>query len=396
MLSLEGIKVLDFTHFIAGPSCTQTLADHGAEVIKVEPLQGEASRVAYPMYEDDSIYFASFNRNKRSMSIDMKSTQGKQIVKYLLKSTDILVTNYAVGVPEKLGIDYDTISEINPKLIMVHITGFGLTGKKRKDSAFDGIIQAMSGIAHLTGESDGKPMKAGLFIADHIAGKQGVIGALLALQSRSVTGKGQLVDVSMLDSTVSMLAYNLSLVSVFNEKPRRSGNRSTNVFATTFPTKDGYVYIAPIAEKMWKELCVLIKKPEWANEDSVYNTVNGKLDNYDKLESEITKWTKSKSTSELISILSEKRIACGKVNSIEEVMNDEQIQHRDMLANLDFKGIDITVPGTVVKMSGENNFKHSNAPSIGEHTEEVLLEFGYSERDIKSLEKNKVIRTEKK
>src|SRR5699024_6838302 len=266
MKALDGIKVLDFTHFIAGPYCSQTLADHGADVIKVEPINGEPSRTAYPVHESNSVYFAAMNRNKRGMAIDMKSIEGKKIVKKLLKKSDIVVTNYSVGDPEKLGIDYETISEINLKVIMVHITGFGLSGNRKNNSAFDGIVQAMSGISHLTGDSDGAPKKAGLFIADHIAGYQGVIGALLALQSHGKTGKGQLVDVSMLDGMVSMLAYNLSLVSLFDKEPHRAGNRSTNVFATTFPTKDGYVYIAPIAEKMWVSLCELIDKPEWARE----------------------------------------------------------------------------------------------------------------------------------
>src|SRR5699024_8696105 len=215
MKALDGIRVLDCTHFIAGPYCSQTLADHGADVIKIEPINGEPSRKANPMHDDFSVYFASMNRNKRGLAVDMKSEQGKQMMHKLVETADTLVTNYSVDITDKLGIDYKTISKINPKIIMVHITGFGLTGENKDRSAFDGIVQAMSGIAHLTGEHDGPPKKAGLFIADHIAGFHGVIGALLALQARNISGKGQLVDVGMLDSMVSMLAYNLSLVSIF-------------------------------------------------------------------------------------------------------------------------------------------------------------------------------------
>lgn len=386
MTALHGIRVLDCTHFIAGPFCSQTLADHGAEVIKVEPVNGEASRKANPMYEDYSIYFASLNRNKKGLAVDMKSKEGKEIIHKLVKTADLLVTNYSVGVPEKLGIDYDTISKINPKISMVHITGFGLTGDKKFDSAFDGIVQAMSGISHLTGEADGKPLKAGLFIADHIAGIQGAIGALLALQAREKTGKGQLVDVGMLDSMISMLAYNLSLVSVFDIHPHRAGSRSTNVFATTFPSKDGYLYIAPLTQKMWEDLCTLIGRPDWKEPDSKYSTMKGRLKYYDELEQEISNWTSEKTTDEIIEILKKANIACGKVNTIGDLFEEKQLKQRNMLLNFHiYDDLEITVPGKVIKMSEDKIVNYNRPPFIGEHTEDILLEIGYSNREIAEL-----------
>lgn len=383
MGALEGIRVLDFTHYIAGPHCSQILADHGADVIKIEPLNGEASRKANPMYKDTSIYFASMNRNKRTFSLNMKAHSSKEIIHRLVENADILITNYSVGVPEKLGIGYEDVSKINPKIIMVQITGFGLTGPMKNNGAFDGIIQAMSGLSHLTGESEGAPLKTGLFIADHIAAFQGTIGALLALASRNRTGKGQLVDVGMLDSMVSMLAYNLSLASVLGKSPSRSGNRSTNVFATTFEAKDGYLYIAPIADKMWKDLCEVIERPEFAEQ---YPTVNDRLKNYDFLEEEINKWTRVQTTDQIISKLLERRIVCGKVNTIEDLLNHEQLKARDMLMELEVDNQELIVPGVVVKMSEDNEKKENKVSLIGANTEEILKEVGFTEEEISRFE----------
>lgn len=393
MKALEGIRVLDCTHFIAGPFCSQTLADHGADVLKIEPINGEPSRKANPMYEDFSVYFASMNRNKRGLAVDMKSKQGKKIMHKLIKTADILVTNYSVGVPEKLGIDYKTISKINPKIIMVHITGFGLTGEKKDHSAFDGIVQAMSGIAHLTGERKGDPMKAGLFIADHIAGFHGVIGALLALQARNISGKGHLVDIAMLDSMVSMLAYNLSLVSMFKKNPHRAGNRSTNVFATTFPSNDGHVYIAPLTEQMWIDLCKLMGKLEWTKEGSKFATMNGRLKHYDELEKEISSWTRTMSTEILVKTLNQARIACGKVNSIEDLFGEKQLLERQMLLDLNVESLDlnVTVPGVVVKMSDDQDHTNERPPLLGEHTIDILQEVGYEQSEIQALKDANII-----
>ncbi|TQR17880.1 CaiB/BaiF CoA transferase family protein [Psychrobacillus soli] len=394
MKPLSGIRVLDFTHYIAGPLCCQTLADHGAEVIKIEPLNGEPSRSAWPIYEDISIYFTTMNRNKKGLALNLKSEKGQEVIKKLIETADILVTNYTTGVPEKLGIDYKTISTINPKISMVHITGFGLTGEKKDKRAFDGIIQALSGSAHLTGEKDGHPMKSGLFIADHIAGLQGVNGALLALQARERSGKGQLVDVAMLDSMVSMLFENLSLVSLLKQSPSRIGNRSRNVFSTTFPASDGYVYIAALSPKMWFDFCDLMGQSEWASENSKYSTVSGRLEDYDELENQITHWTKSKTVIELIRLLESASIPCGKVNSIEDVLNDKHLKDRNMLIDIEIDDIKVTVPGVVVKLSDSQILLNKKPPVIGENAIDILSEIGYSLSAIKSLYESGVINME--
>lgn len=382
MGALDGIKVLDFTHYIAGPHCTQILADHGAEVIKVEPIQGEPSRYSNPMHKGSSIYFASMNRNKRTLALDLKSKEGKEVIQKLIKTSDVLVTNYSVGVPERLGIGYEEVSKLNEKMIMAHISGFGLTGPMKDYGAFDGIIQAMSGVAHLTGEKDGTPLKTGLFIADHIAAFHGAIGVLLALVSREKTGKGQLVDVGMYDSLVSMLAYNLSLVSVFDKVPNRAGNRSTNVFATTFKSADGYLYIAPLTEKMWIDFCSVIEKPHFAKK---YAAMNDRLDHYNYLEDVVNEWTSKRSTDEVVRILREHKIACGKVNSVNDLLDDEQLKERNMLLSLELEGDEIIVPGVVIKLSGDGERIEKPAPSIGFDTKDILKELGYTNDEIELI-----------
>ncbi len=391
MGALQGIKVLDFTHYIAGPYCCQTLADHGAEVIKVEPINGEPSRKGNPVYNNESIYFQSMNRNKRSLSIDMKSADSKEIIRKLVESADILVTNYSIGVPERLGIGYDLISKINPKIIMVHITGFGLTGPMKDQLAFDGAIQAISGIAHLTGDKSGPPLKAGVFIADHIAAFNATTGALLALQSRTLTGKGQLVDVSMLDSMVAMQLTNLTEVSLLKGSPARFGSRSANVFAANFPTKDGHIYLAPLAEKMWSDFCAIIGNPEFAEETSKFSHVDGRLGNYDELEQIISDWTTKWRSDEIVALLNEKRIPCGKVNTIEDLLEDEHLKSREMLLNFDFQDKEIIIPGVPVKLSDEN-VEMKSAPELGEHTGDILKEIGFSCTDIQAFADSGTVR----
>jgi len=396
MGALQGITVLDFSHYIAGPHCSQILADHGADVIKIEPVTGEASRKNNPVLGDISLYYASMNRSKRGLAVNMKSPEGQEIIKRLVSRADVLVTNYAVGVPERLGIDYETVSAINPRIVMVHISGFGLTGPNRHNSAFDGMIQAMSGIVHLTGDRNGPPMKTGLYIADHISGMQAVIGVLLALNARNTTGKGQLVDVSMLDSMVSMLAYNLTDAKVNGTNLHRTGNRSTNVFATTFQTLDGYLYIAPLTERMWQDLSGVMGHPEWAEPGSPYATMNGRLANYDELDRAMSEWTTKRTTKEIVQMLQKVQVACGPVQSIDEVVEDPQLVERGMIQTMNIPECgDIIMPGIPIKLSDTPSDASFRPPYLGEHNEEVLTQLGFSAEEIDNYKAAKAIYSEK-
>lgn len=387
--ALDGMKVLDLTHYISGPFCSQILADHGAEVIKIEPSDGDVYRKSNPMLKDLSLYFSSMNRNKRSIRLNLKDPEGREVLYRLVKSADALITNYSTGVPERLGFGYETISAINPKIVMTHVTGFGLTGPLKDKGAFDGTIQAMSGIAHLTGEPNGPPMKVGLYIMDHLSAIQAALGTLLALYSCKSTGKGQLVDVSMLDSAVSLLAYNLSDVVVLKNSPKRNGNRSSNTYANVFETKDGYIMIAPLGERMWTALCNIIGREHWAVE---YKDVNKRMGDYQKVDDGISEWSRTQRTDDAIRILEKEEIACGPFYKIEDVVESAQLKERNMILSFHVPGYgDLVAPGVPIKLSETPHVPPTRPPHFGEHTMEILREYGFSQSEIDQLVSKNIV-----
>lgn len=393
MSILSGIRVLDFTHYISGPYSSQILSDHGAEVIKIERVEGEIGRMAGPFHEDTSLYFAAQNRNKRGLSIDLKSEHGRDIIHRLVKTADILITNYGAGVPERLGIDYQTISEINPKISMVHITGFGLTGPYREYGAYDGTIQAMSGLAGLTGHLDGPPTNVGFYIADHLSGLQAAMGAMLALLHKERTGRGKYVDVSMLDGLISLLGYNFSEVMLKGKEPQRIGNRDPLAFCNTYPTKDGYIFIAPAAQHMWEKLCRMIGKNEWLNSDSPFNSKEGRMANRDVLEEMVSEWTIQYTKEEIFQLLQQAGIACGPVNTLMDIIKDPQVRDRNMVRNLKMgeQYDDVFVTGVPIKIKDAALEEFTPPPSIGEHNDEILEELGYSMGEIENYRRLGVI-----
>lgn len=395
MSLLSGIKVLDLTHYIAGPYCSQILADYGADVIKIERLEGEVGRKSAPLNEDVSLYFSSENRNKRSLSLDLKSSKGREILLRLVETADVLVTNYGADVPERLGFSYETISSINPKISMVHITGFGTTGPYRNYGAYDGVIQSMSGLAELTGHPGGPPTYVGFFIADHLAGLQAALGTMLALFHRERTGNGRFVDISMLDGMVSLFGFSVAEAQLHGITNQRWGITDRFQLSKAFPTKDGYVFLGAymnVPNNKWIQLANLIGKSEWAQTESPLFTEEGRRENREELDQTISEWTIQHTKEEAFHILQELGIASSPVNNLGEVLNNPQIQHREMLQTLRMEEkMDVVVPGAAIKISGNPVTNFTPPPELGEHTEEILGQLGYSEKEIEDLIKNNVI-----
>ncbi|UJL45432.1 CoA transferase [Virgibacillus sp. NKC19-16] len=397
MGAIDGIKVIEIGTAINGPYCGQILADHGAEVIKIE-AKDDIGHKRTPIYKGLSLHYTSVNRNKKSIALDLKSEEGRDVLYRLIEESDVLLTNYAAGVPERLGFGYDKVSQINPQIVMTHITGFGLTGSFRNKKAFDPIIQGMSGILHLTGEPDGSPSTIGVYLADHFTPLQAALGTLMALYSRTITGKGQLIDVSMLDSMVSTHAFNFSDTTLNKVSHKRTGSRISYTFSGIFPTKDGYVVIAPLSDEMWDGFCEAIDRYDWKTEHSKYWDMNKRLDDFDILEEGFVKWSIQYSTEEVIRILDGVGVPCGPVSTIEEVIDSPITKERDMILPLKIPGYEeIMVPGVPIKFNETPHRAVSPPPFLSQNANEILSSLGYSEEDIsRMIDEGAVVRYEDK
>ena len=369
--ALTGVRILELAHYIAGPQACQILADHGADVVKIEPPGGEPGRRARPLKDDESLYFASHNRGKRSIELDLRTEAGREVLADLVGWADALVTNYAKGVPERLGFGFEQVQRLNPELVMVHITGFGQSGPYADWVAFDGIVQAMSGLAHVTGQPGGPPTLAGPYIGDHVAAMQGAMGCVLGLQARTHGQGGQLVDVSMLDGLLSTMGHHMAQVDLGEPEPGRLGNSPVGVFSDTFATTDGWVYLAPVTLGMWERLCDVVGHPEWWQEELA--EPGWRIQHKERLTRELASWTAERTRRQVVDAMQAQGIVCGPVNAVSDLLADAQLDHRGMLAPLDLGGgLAVTLPGVPVRLSATPARRNTSRPEVGEHSAELL------------------------
>jgi CoA:oxalate CoA-transferase len=380
--ALNGIRVLELGHAIAAPHCAQILGDQGAQVIRIEPPGGDRTRGALPVVDGDSVYFAAHNRGKRSIILDLKEPRGKDAFLKLADAADVVVTNYSAGVPDRLGIGYAALSQRNPRLVFVHITGFGTEGAAREHGAYDGIIQAMSGVPWLSGEPGGPPVFVGAFVADQLAAMQGALGAVLALHRRAETGTGGFVEVSMLDGYLTALAHHVGSALDLGEVPAANRNQVPTAFANTFPAADGHVYLAPLAPAAWQAFCKVIGAPPWlADSEPRWRITEGR----DKAEEVVAAWTAGRRRSDIIAELRAAGVPCGPVNDVAEAVTDPVHEGRDPITTVRMRsGRQLHVPGPEVRLGGRAPGELP-IPAAGQHTAEVLAELGYSEQDLAGL-----------
>ena len=389
---LEGIKVLDLARFIAGPYCSMILGDMGADVIKIERPHGDEQRKMEPRIGDLSTYFMITNRNKRSITLNFKTQQGKEILRRLVADADVVVENFRPGVMDRLGFGYEELRAINPRIIMTSISGFGQDGPEALYPAFDSIAQATGGLMAMTGAQDSPPMLAGTWVGDYSAGLYAALGTMLALFDREHTGVGQHVDVSLLDSIVSWLRTAVPDFLLFGKKPQRNGGRNAyHCPIGPFRTKDGYVFITAATDKEYAGVARVAGHPEWL-EDERLNSEPARLKNAAEVDRLVETWTLTLTSEEAIAALRAADVPCAPINDVEGVVRNEQVQHRkDIVWTRCHTGQEIPLPGIAIKLSGTPGSIRMAPPGVGDYNQECYEKLGYTREEIQSMYEQGII-----
>ena len=387
--ALTRFTVLDLTRVRAGPTCARQLADWGANVIKIEaPADGEEP-MGGPREGSD---FQNLHRNKRSMTLDLKSPAGLAAFKRLAKKADVLIENFRPNVKKRLGIDYKTLSRINPRLVYASISGFGQDGPYADRPGFDQIAQGMGGLMSITGLPGQGPVRVGIPVADLCAGLFAALGILVALLEREKSGKGQAVDTSLLQAQIFMLDFQASRFLVDGEVARQAGNNHpTTVPTGVFKTRDGLVNIATTGGKMWERFCVTLGA-EALTKNPDYRTAGARSKNRDALNAEIESYLQGRTSAEWVEHFNKAGVPCGPIYSIDQVFADPQVRHLGIAQSVAGKGKRaLRLVGQPVSLSRTPSRLKAPPPQLGQHTDAVLKEFGFSAREIAALHKAKAV-----
>jgi len=378
---LAGIKVLDFSHVQSGPICTAMLADMGAEVVKIESFAGDQFR--QPM---EGANFFNFNRNKRGMALNLKTKEGKEIILKLVKDADVLVENFLPGAMDRLGFGYEALSRVNPGMVYCSISGFGLSGPFRDRPAYDPILQAMSGIMDSTGEPDRPPVRMRPAMVDYSAGFNAAFAITAALYGREKTGRGQRIDVALLDVALYAMGPFVTQFERKGELPERAGSAQPSGGAIqNFETRDGLIYVVAGTDHMWKNLCEALQIPEVGN-DPRYATRQARADHRVQIAEIINRETRKFPGQELEAKLLAADVACGTVRNIGEIIHEPHVQARGILEEVNYPSLgNIVAVKTPIFFSGKPAPFRRRAPMLGEHSREILKELGYTDEQIQDL-----------
>ena len=389
--ALNRFTVLDLTRVRAGPTCVRQLADWGANCIKIEMpahmMEGEA--MGGPREGSD---FQNLHRNKRGITLNLKSPEGVAVLKKMAAKADVVVENFRPDVKHRLGIDYEALSAVNPRLIYASISGFGQDGPYANRPGFDQIAQGMGGLMSITGAAGQGPMRVGIPVADLTAGLFCAIGIMVALLERETSGKGQAIDTSLLQAQLFMLDFQASRWTMSGEVPGQAGNNHpTSIPTGVFKTSDGYINIAATGQKMWTKICELIGEPQMAN-DPKYNSGAARLKNRDALNEVLESHTVKRTSAEWVDALNKAGVPCGPIYSVDQAFGDAQVKHLGIargVRNQEQKMIHLV--GQPVSLSRTPSDIVAATPHLGEHTDEVLVEFGFSKDDISKLRAEKTL-----
>lgn len=375
MTPLDGITVLDFSRVLAGPYCTMQLGDLGARIIKIEqPGRGDDTRAwGPPFVNGESAYFLSINRNKESLALDLKHERARPIVEALLARADIVVENFRPGTMERLGLDYDAVETRHPRLVYCSISGFGQTGPRRTEAGYDAMMQAEGGLMSITGAADGPPFRLGVAIGDIATGMLAVQGILAALLARQKTGRGQRVDIAMLDAVTALLTYQASFVFAAGSAPRRMGNRHPSIAPyDTFPSADGDFVLAVGNDDQFARVMTLIGESALAK-DPRFATNAARVTNGDALRAILVRAFRSRRRDDLLRDLTASGVPCGAVRTVPEALADPQLAAREMIVSLEHATAGtIRVLGTPLKLSDSPASIRTPPPTLGQHTDAIL------------------------
>ncbi|MEE2970235.1 MAG: CoA transferase [Pseudomonadota bacterium] len=384
--ALDGIRVLDLSRILAGPTCTQLMGDYGAEIIKIErPGEGDDTRKWGPHCINDangdatteSAFYLSANRNKRSVAIDIATPAGQALIRRLLPKCDVLIENFRVGALSRYGLGHDDLRDDFPALVYCSITGFGQFGPYANRAGYDYLAQGMGGIMSVTGEPDGDPIKVGVGIADIMTGMHGAVAVLSALRHRDATGKGQHIDLALLDSQISWLAYHAVEYLNTGRNPDRLGNAHASVVPYgVFPTGDGHVILAAGNDAQFRQFCETVERPDLA-EDPRFATNTLRIENREAIKPILDGIFATRATDDWITLLELAGVPCGPINTIDRVFNDPQVASRGMAIDMDHPlagSGKVTLAANPAKLSETPLAYHRAPPTLGQHTDEVLAE----------------------
>ena len=387
---LEGLRVLDLGRYQAGPRCALMFARMGAEVIKIEALAGDESRKNGPRVRGQSAYWVQYNSGKKSLAINLRTDEGKEVLRDLVKVSDFFLQNFRPGTIKTMGFDYETLKALNPKIIMINVSAYGQYGPYHERIGFDPIGQALGGMMSMTGFPDGPPIRTHFPLIDRITSLHATIGALAALREREISGQGQALDVCLADTGFTVNEIPISAYLGDGTVQQRDGNGTG--LSNAYQTSDGWVYIAAGNDAMWKRVCEALDKPHWVA-DQRFATRPGRDEYGAELEEELGEWFAGRTTQEAVDHLSSQSVPCAPVNTVDQAAVDPHVREREIMVDVpDALAGTIAVTGKMIKFS-RTPMVVGSAPTVGQHTEDILTRIlGYPEEKVRALHEKEVVR----
>ncbi len=391
--ALDDIKIVDITRTLAGPFCTMLLGDMGADVVKIEePSQGDETRNWTPFWNSESTQFLTFNRNKRSITVNLKEPEGVELVRRMAADADVMIESFRAGALDRMGLGYDDIRNLNPGIVYCSISGYGRTGPMSDMPGYDLIIQAYSGLMHLTGEPDGLPLRVGFSLVDLFAGMMAYGTIVTALRQRDRTGKGQWVEASLLDGQVAALSYHATRYLGTGEDPERMGSGHPSLVPyQSFASSDGYFILGCANQGLWERMCRGIGREDLLD-DPRFVTNTDRVAHREECVGILMEVFKHKTTDYWVSLINQAGVPCGPINRVSEVVTNPQILARNMIAEIEHPNVpNLKTPGSPLKLSDSPASIRRPPPLLGQHNAEVLAEQGYTQEQIADLRNRGVI-----